>query len=154
VSNDVTFEIKGMKELGDKLAQFAPKLARRGLARSVYAGAAVLRKKAREKAAAIGLKDSGTLVRSISLRKVKVPNWQTTAVYGAYHASTPYKKKAAKTGAKSRAPYGMWYERGFKNPSGGRTQRAHMRPALDENVQEIAEAIRKRLAEEITKLEG
>jgi hypothetical protein len=150
----ITFEVKGMKELGDKLAQFAPKLARRGLTRFVHAGAVVLRTRAREKAAAIGLRDDGTLIRSISIKKLKVPNWQTTAVYGAYHASGPYKRKAAKTGRKSRAPYGMWYERGFKNPSGLRVQRPHLRPALDENVQEIVEAMRKRMAEEIEKLEA
>ena len=134
----ITVELTGFKELGEQLAQFPAKFARRALARSVYSGAAILRTKAREKAAAIGLKDEGKLIKSIRLRKLRRRDWRTTAIYGLYHGKGGF--------------YGKWYERGFKKPSGNRTQRPHMRPALDENVQEITDAIRKRMAEEIEKL--
>lgn len=134
----MTIQLTGMKELGDQLAQFPAKLARRGLANATRAGAVILRTKAREKAAAIGLKDKGTLIKSIRIKKLKTRDWRTTAVFGAYHGGKGW--------------YGALYERGFKKPSGNRTQRPHLRPALDENVQEITDAIRKRLAEEINKM--
>jgi hypothetical protein len=120
------------------LAQFPAKLGRRGLANAARAGAAVLRTKAREKAQAIGLRDEGNLVKGIRIKKLKTRDWRTTAVFGAYHGGKGW--------------YGALYERGFKKPSGKRTQRPHLRPSLDENVQEITDAIRKRLAEEIQKM--
>jgi len=134
----MTVELHGFKEMADQLVQFPAKFARRALARSVYSGAAILRSKAKEKALAIGLKDKGDLVKSIRVKKLRTRNWKTSAVYGLYHSKRGF--------------YGQFYERGFDNPSGKRTQRPHMRPALDENVNEITEAIRKRMAEEIEKL--
>ena len=140
------FEITGLKELERELAQMSPKIARRALGRAVTAGASLIRNKARENARAIGLRDGGTLVRSIAHRRVKVGNWRTSHVRRIYHSNRPYKKIG-------KAPYGIWYERGFKDrDSGKRTHRPHIRPAFDENMEAAANAIKERLSTAIAQL--
>jgi len=132
----MTMELHGFKELERELLKFSDKLARRSLARAVSSGAAIVRTKAREHARARGLYDTGNLVKSIRIRKMKTRNWRTTAIYGVYHGSKGW--------------YGALHERGYR-PGGGTTfvQNPHLRPALDENTSAVIQAIRDRLSKEI-----
>ena len=132
----MTFEIQGMKELQDELVKFPDRLARRSLARATSSGAALVRDKARENARARGLYDTGALVKGIRIKKVRSRNWRYEAIYSVYHSKKGW--------------YGALHERGY-NPRGGTTHvvNPHLRPALDENVPTIIEAVKQRLAKEI-----
>lgn len=147
----MAFEIQGMKELQDELVKFPDKLARRSLARATSSGAALVRDKAREKAKQIGLKDDGVLIRSIKMRKARSKNWKHEAVYQVYHSMTEYMKQISHLTNESYVlNYGAVYERGsWQKPTGKRVHRPHLRPALDENVPTIIEAVKQRLAKEI-----
>ena len=136
----ITFEIKGLKELERELLQLPDKIARRSLARAAAAGARIVRDKARENARAIGLVDSGALVKSIRIKKVRTRNWRTTQIYGIGHSG--------------KAWYGRLYEYGFKEPVGERRHRPHVRPALDENAEQVANAVKSRLEMEIMKIQA
>ncbi len=137
------YEITGLKELERELLQFPDKLARRSLARATAAGARVVRDEARAFARTIGLYKTGALVKSIRTKKERTRDWRTTAVYSVSHSGKGW--------------YGSLHERGF-HPGGGETlvQNPHLRPALDNNVPKIIDAIRTRLAKEIEvmKFEG
>ncbi len=130
------FEVTGFKELERELLQFSDRLARRSLARATAEGARVVRTEARLIARAIGLYETGALVKSIRVKKERTRNWRTTAVYSIGHSGKGW--------------YGALHERGF-HPGGGDTfvQNVHLRPALDQNVHRIIDAVRIRLAKEI-----
>ncbi len=130
------FELTGFKELERELLQFSDRLARRSLARATAAGARVVRDEARAFARTIGLYETGALVKSIRTKKERTRNWRTTAVYSIGHGGKGW--------------YGALHERGF-HPGGGDkfVQNPHLRPALDNNVPKIIDAIRTRLAQEI-----
>lgn len=145
----ITYDLQGLKELEKELLQLPDKLARRSLARAASEGARLVRDKARENARSMGLADSGTLVKSINVKRKKIKNWRTTQIYGVYHSSKPYKKKAEKSGGGSTAPYGKFYERGYTDKAGNWVHRPHIRPALDTNAELVAQTVKDRLTLEI-----
>jgi len=136
----IIFEIKGLKELEQELLKLPDKIARRALARAAAAGARIVRTGARKNARAAGLYDSGALVKSIIVRKKRHANWRTTQIYGIGHRGKGW--------------YGRLYEYGFKKPVGERRHRPHIRPALDENAERIASAVKNRLDEDIRKIQA
>lgn len=140
MSEAITFEVKGLKELERELLQLPDKIARRSLARAAAAGARMVRDKARENARAIGLVDKGRLVKSIRVKKKKTRDWRTTQIYGIGHGGKGW--------------YGRLYEYGFKTPVGERKHRPHIRPALDENAEQVAQAVKDRLDAEIRQIQA
>lgn len=82
--------------------------------------------------------------------RVRTPNWRRESIYGVYHSMTPYLQRVTHlSGERYVFNYGAAYERGFISPAGERKHRPHIRPALDENIGEVIEAVRNRLALEI-----
>ena len=144
----ITFEIKGLKELEQELLKLPDKIARRCLARAAAAGARIVRDKARENArrefysSAPDEKErphTGELAKAIRVRKKRTYNWRTTQIYG--------------IGFLGKGWYGRLYEYGFKNPIGKRIQRATIRPALDENAEQAANAVKEQIEKEIMKIQ-
>lgn len=147
MSDFITFEVKGLKEMGDKLAQLPGKIARRALAAATLQGANVIRTAARE-AAPTGTKTykdwrgkthrPGTLKKfGVVSKKLRPRDWQTTALYG--------------VGFSKRAFYGRWIERG-KDKKHHQAARPFVVPRLEEKRDEIVQAIKSRLGEEILRI--
>ena len=165
MSKDFTFEVHGLKELEKKLTQMAPNLAKKALNQSVSAGAGFLKKKAVERARGAGLQDEGTLIKSISFRRVKRernPNPRTTAISEVFHKWKVYdaaEKSRPNRGARKgvgnlagAAGYGYFYESGrFKNKTGGRRKRPHILPAFYQQYGKISIIIKDKLDKSIKK---
>ena len=143
----ITFEVKGLKEMGDQLAKLPGKIARRALAAAVREGANVVRAQARM-SAPVGTKTykdwkgrshrPGFLRKSgVISKKLRSKDWQTTALYG--------------VGFSKRGYYGKWIERG---KSKKHKQEAHpfVIPALEAKAEETVQAIKRRLGEELGKI--
>ena len=139
MTQPIDFRIDGLKELEQQVLQLTPRLARRALARSAFAGAAIIRNEARKNARALRLRKTGNLVRGIRVKRVKTPNWRTTAIYGVGHSRKGW--------------YGALHERGY-HPRGGKTKvhNPHLRPAFDENLERAANAVKERLDRAIREL--
>jgi HK97 gp10 family phage protein len=137
-----TFEVKGLKEMEDRLLQFPEKIGRNILAAATHEGARLLRDAARGKAP-IGTRTykdwKGRTHRPGYLRKfgevtkkLKTKNWQTTVVYG--------------VGFSKRGFYGRFIERG-KSKKHHQEPRPFILPLLDPMKEQIVEAIKRRLGE-------
>lgn len=142
-----TFEVKGLKEMGDQLAQLPGKIARRALAVSVNEGARVIRDAGRA-AAPIGTKSykdwkgrthrPGTLRKfGVVTKKLRPKDWQTTVLYG--------------VGFSKRAYYGRWVERG-KARLHHQAPRPFVVPLLEQKKDEVVAAIKNRLGEELIRI--
>ncbi|MCJ7564823.1 MAG: HK97 gp10 family phage protein [Candidatus Aminicenantes bacterium] len=147
MSDYLTFEIKGLKEMGDQLAQLPGKIARRALANAVRQGANIIRDAARAKAP-VGTKTykdyrgkthrPGLLRKSgVISKKLKTKDWQSTALYG--------------VGFSKRAFYGKWIERG-KAKKHRQAPAPFVVPTLDEKAPDVIEAIKERLGSELEKI--
>ena len=143
----ITFEVKGLKEMAAQLEQLPAKIARRALAAATLQGANVVRTAGRE-AAPVGTKTykdykgkihrPGTLKRfGVVSKKLRPRDWQTTALYG--------------VGFSKRAFYGRFYERG-KNRLHHQMPRPFVVPQLEAKRDEIVQAIKNRLGEELLRI--
>jgi HK97 gp10 family phage protein len=139
-----TFEVRGLREMGEQLAKLPDKIARRALAAAVREGASVIRARARE-TAPIGTKTyknwqgrthrPGLLRKSgVNMKKLKSRNWQTTVVFG--------------VGFSKRGYYGRWIERG-KSKKHHYTPHPFVVPAFKENVIQAVQAVREKLGQRI-----
>lgn len=140
----ITFEVKGLKEMGDQLAELPGKIARRALAAAVRQGAIIIRDEARPHAP-VGTKTykdwrgkthrPGLLRRSgVVYKKLRPSNWQTTALYG--------------VGFSKLAFYGRWIERG-KNRLHHYAPHPFVVPAMEASAQRAIDAVKERLHTEI-----
>jgi hypothetical protein len=147
MSEYITFEVKGLKEMGDQLAQLPAKIARRALAVSTFAGARVIREAGRS-GAPVGTKTykdwrgrthhPGYLRKfGVVAKKLKTKDWRNTVIYG--------------VGFSKRGYYGKWYERG-KDKKHHQAAKPWIVPLLDPMREQIVEAIKARLGEEIRKI--
>jgi len=143
-----TFEIKitGLDELERSLKDFPLRVAKNIVARTVYAGAAIVRNEAR----AICPVRTGALRRSIRIKRSRSPRGSFQVVYNVgpglwygrlveygtkAHKITPRFKKAIKIGE----VLGEW----ASHPGAGK--RPYLRPAFDKSTRNIIEAMRAKL---------
>ena len=135
------FEIKvwGMAQLEKELRQLPDKMRRKALGRGVVAGARLAVKLSKQRARALGLKDSGDMIKAIRAKKRKTRS-RYAVIYG--------------VGYSGKGWYGRLYEYGFYNSKGGRRQRPVIRPTLDENAETIADLIKTRIWEEIVTVQS
>jgi HK97 gp10 family phage protein len=143
----ITFEIKGLKEMGDRLAQLPGKIARRALAAAVREGAGVIRTEARQRAP-VGTKiykdyrgkthRPGVLRKSgVIYKKLKSRNWRTTVLFG--------------VGFSKRGYYGRWVERG-KSKKHRQVAQPFVVPAFEATAEKAAEKLKDRLGRELEKI--
>jgi len=134
--------IDGLKEMERELLQFPEKLARRSLARAASKGARRVRDIVRQNIDDVGLVGETRQIRKgIRVSKLKTRDWRTTQIYGIRHRGKGWYGKLFEA-----APGEMW---AFKRQVGNRRHRAHLRRALDEHYEEIANIVKRQLAEEI-----
>ena len=135
-----TYEIRGLKEMGDELSRLPGKIARRMLAASVRKGAVLIRTEARA-SAPIGTKTYKDyrgkthrpgLLRKYGIvhKKLRPKNWQTTALYG--------------IGFSKRGFYGRWVEKG-KNKKHRQEPHPIIVPAMERRAIEAIEEIKNEL---------
>ncbi len=147
MSDYLTFEIKGLKEMGDKLAQLPGKIARRALAAGVRQAANLVRDAARAKAP-VGTKTykdyrgkihrPGLLKKSgVASKKLRPREWQNTALYG--------------IGFSKRGFYGKFVERG-KSKKHKQAPNPFVVPTLEEKGPAAIEALKERLGDELAKI--
>jgi HK97 gp10 family phage protein len=140
----ITFEVKGLKEMGDQLAQLPAKIARNALAAAVREGANVVRTDARARAP-VGIKSykdyrgkmhrPGLLKKSgVATRKLRTPDWRTTALFGVGFSKLGF--------------YGRFIERG-KNRLHHQAPQPFVVPSFEAAVTRVIDAIKARLGLEI-----
>ena len=143
----ITFEVKGLKEMGEQLRNLPEKLARRALARAVFEGARVIRTEGRAKAR-VGTKTykdwrgkthrPGLLKKSgVMAKKMKTRDWRTTVIYGVGFSKLGW--------------YGRFVERG-KSKKHKQARHPFIAPLLEERGQEAVDALKRRLGEELGKI--
>jgi HK97 gp10 family phage protein len=147
MSDFFTFEVKGLKEMGDQLAQLPGKIARRALAAAVREGANVIRTAGRQ-AAPVGTKTykdwkgrihrPGLLRKSgVITKKMRPKDWQSTVLFG--------------VGFRGRGYYGRWVERG-KSKKHRQAPHPFLVPAFEAKGEEAIQAIKRRLGEELVSI--
>jgi HK97 gp10 family phage protein len=140
----LTIEVKGLKEMGDQLAQLPGKIARRALTAAVREGANVVRTDARARAP-LGTKSykdyrgkmhrPGLLRKSgVATRKLRSPDWRTTALFGVGFSKLGF--------------YGRFLERGM-NKKHHYAPHPFVVPSFEAAVDRVIEAIKARLGLEI-----
>lgn len=140
----ITFQVKGLKEMGEALAALPGKIARRALGQSVKAGAMIVRDAARPKAP-IGTKSytdwrgkrhrPGLLRKSgVVLKKLKTRNWQSEQLYGVGFSKLGW--------------YGRFIEKG-KSKKHQYAPHPFIVPTMEEKADEAISAIKNRLALEL-----
>ncbi len=143
----ITFEVKGLKEMGDKLAQLPGKIGRKILARAVFEGARLIRTEGRARAP-VGTKTyrdwrgkvhrPGLLKKSgVMAKKLKTRDWQRTVVYG--------------IGFSKRGYYGKWIERG-KSKRHRQAARPFVVPLLESKGREVVDVFTRSLGDQLTEL--
>lgn len=145
----ITIELRGFKELGDKLHALGPRIERKGLRATSYAGAKVIRDAIRETHA---FRDrSGNLrANMVTARRRSPPKtatYRVTVRWARYRSTKAnrLKGKAGKFLENNPALYGKFLEFGTSK------MRAHpfLRPAFLQRSDEALEAMRVRLAQAI-----
>jgi HK97 gp10 family phage protein len=140
----ITFEIKGLKEMGDELAKLPAKIARRALAAAVREGANVVRTRARA-TAPIGTKTykdyrgkthrPGLLRKSgVISKKLRPRDWQNTALFG--------------VGFSKRGYYGRWIEWG-KSKKHKYAPHPFVLPAMEQTARQVVETLKSRLGRQL-----
>ena len=140
----ITFEVHGLKEMGDVLTQLPGKIARRALAAATLEGANVIRDQARANAP-VGTKTyknwkgrihrPGLLRRSgVVSRKLRPQNWESTALYGVGFSRAGF--------------YGKWIERGMDKKH-HYAPHPFVVPLLDAMKDRVVEKIKSRLGMEV-----
>jgi HK97 gp10 family phage protein len=140
----LTFEVKGLKEMGDQLAQLPGKIARRALTKAVREGANVSRDLARSNAP-VGTKSykdyrgkihrPGLLKKSgVMSKKLRPRDWRTTVLFGVGFSKLGF--------------YGRFYERG-KNRLHHQAPHPFVVPSFENAPERIIEAIKSRLGIEL-----
>ncbi|MBI4800634.1 MAG: HK97 gp10 family phage protein [Desulfarculus sp.] len=136
--------LKGFAELAANLESLPVKLARKYLRQAVLAGAVVVRSAARENAPVgsmphyVGKKKFGVLAQPGNLRKTVVARSSR---------GDPWHRAVYQVGVNKRGFYGKFSEFGTSNMSA----RPWLRPAFDGNIQQVIEAVRKKLEAALTK---
>lgn len=149
---DVTYKLTGFKELGDKLKEFGPRLARNGMRATAFAGAKVIRDAAKQSHPAFRTR-TGTLeaniivVRSRSGSNAYKETYKVTVRQGKRqkYSNTRLNRRLRRVGKKfapeGKAYYGRFLEFGTSK------MRAHpfLRPAFFNNVDNALTAMKARL---------
>jgi len=149
MSDLITFEVKGLKEMGDQLGQLPVKIARHALGQAVKAGAMVIRDAARPRAP-LGTRAHkdwrgkmhrpGTLRRTgVLLKKLRTSNWQTTQLYGIGFSKIGF--------------YGKWIERG-KAKKHHYDPHPFIVPTMEENAEKAIAAIKRELGIQLWEIGG
>lgn len=148
--------ITGLKELGEKLNELGPKIARRGLRVSAYAGAAVVRDAARQTSAFVDR--TGTLRRNIVVaenRLLSIAGKQST--YSVIvrkgkklkYANTSVNRRLRRVGKKYTQDSPVFYGRFLEFGTSKMIAHSWLRPAFWAKQDEVVEAIRARLSEAV-----
>lgn len=140
------FELKGMKELDEALSGLAEDLQRKALQQAARAGAKVVQDEA--KATGAFRDRTGTLRKSLVLKLDS--------------AAKKWGQFRYKVGASAEGYYGYFIEKGYmatgpkkagKSNKKGNARHVpaspFLRPALEDNIDKITEAIKKKLAQRI-----
>jgi len=131
-------KVHGLEQLDRELRQLPDKLRRKALATGVGAGARLAVKLSKKKANALGLKDSGDMIKAIRAKRKKTGS-RYAMIYG--------------VGYFGKGWYGRLYEYGFDNSKGGRRYRPVIRATLDEHAKEIVHEITARMWEQLIKIQ-
>ena len=150
--SDIEIKLTVFRELEQKLTQLPLRVAKNILARTVYAGAAIVRNEARSKCPV----RTGALRKSIRIRRRKVSRGDFMVVYGVgptvyYGHLVEYGTKAhwIKPRVKRDLAIGQNVRAKVYHP--GATPRPYLRPALDSNKDRIISAMRDKLNEGISR---
>jgi HK97 gp10 family phage protein len=148
---DVEIKIEGLKELEKALLALPDKIAKRILARSVYAGAAVVRKAAREKCPV----KTGKLRKSIKIKKRRSKD-RREVVYSVfvgefYGRMVEYGTQSHRIKAKKGKVMGKDGRFGSEVDHPGGSAKPFLRPAFDSSTHQIIEAMKAKMAEGIAK---
>lgn len=152
---------KGLKELQQALKQLPDRIAKNALRGSVSAGAAVIRKEARDHAPVYqeqvqaGHPPAGTLKRAVYQKQInELSNAVKQTFFVGVRAGKKYQKQGKNGQLSQDAYYASWIEFGTSKMSA----RPFMRPAFEGKKTAAVEAIRayleKRIPEEVAKLPG
>ena len=138
--------ITGLDELERNLKDFPTRIAKNIVARTVYAGAAVVRNEAR----ALCPVKTGALRRSIRIRRRKTPRGSIEVIYTVgpglwYGRLVEYGTKAHKIKPRFKKAIKIGEVLGEWASHPGATPRPYLRPAFDGSTSRIIDAMRAKL---------
>ena len=150
--SDFSVQIQGLSELNQALSELPQRLARNVLRGSVAAGAAVIRREARERApryagqVAAGHPPPGTLKRSIYSAQARR---LSSLLQQVYHVGVVSGKRVKKSGRKSGRAPNAYYWRFVEFGTVKMAARPFLRPAFEAKKMAAVEALRAYMAERI-----
>ena len=143
------FEVKGLRELQAAMNKLRVDMANKIARQATAAGAAVVRKAARDRAGSDEIKDTGNLQAAIVMKRVR-----GTSLTEEYIVTVRRGKKSDVRKAKSgKGPLGRdaYYARFVEFGTVKTSARPFIAPALAENIDPATEAMKKRLAARLKK---
>lgn len=152
----VEIKLTGFKELGERLKDLGPKVARRGLRATAYAGARVIRNKAKQTTA--WQDRSGLLRKNIVVaenRGRNIPERQATYsvrvrnAKSQKYANTKLNRRLRRVGKRHKVEGTAFYGKFLEYGTSRMSARPWLRPAFDSSTTEAIEAMRVRLGEAV-----
>jgi len=144
---DVTIEVKGLRELGERLRFLKTDVALKAARSATGAAANVVKKAAIQNVQTSPSVDEGDLVRNVIAKRM--PKGQTTLTSEHIVTVRGRGKKSSK-GFKNGAPHAHYVEFGTRFMD----EEPFLEPALKRNIQKATDAMAKRLEARIIKAGG
>lgn len=152
----IELKLTGFKELADRLNSMGPKIARKGLRATAYAGASVIRNAARQTTAWVDR--SGLLRKNIVVaenRGRNIPDRQATYSVRVRNAkaqkytNTALNRRLRRVGKRYTVEGPAYYGKFLEFGTSKMAARPWLRPAFDQNTAAAIEAMRLRLGKAV-----
>jgi len=146
MSNGVTVQVLGMRELSAKMKELGPKITRKAIKYALIKGAQVVRDEAKRQAPIA----TGALRKAIYIKKMNKENpFKENVILGVRHGRKMWKKKKEGGFDKGKdAFYWKWIEFGTKKMK----EDPFMRPAFESKKMEAFDKIKSVLTDKIKQI--
>ncbi len=143
-----TIRVDGLQELGARMKKLSEKVANKTAGRCTGAGAQIVKKAAKNNIKSSPSVVTGSLLDAVIAKKIPKSKTRLTSEH---IVTVRQRKTGRKTKTKQQtAPHAHFIEYGTVNMPA----EPFLKPALERNVQQVIEAMKKKLGDDITKQEN